>query len=731
MLLLGAVLLAQLQVPSDAYADSATRTLVHELRAARRRNEQLVTSYQVRVSSRMGVGMRAMSRDRMLWRQELVADISWRRDSISTARIVGAREAVPVASGRDQLPSELRSSVHDLIVDPGSDYLHVIGIDDDGIVYPLRDGGEQDYRFAIGGVTEIGLPDGHRIRIVALEVTPRRTDWRLMSGTLWFDEATKGLVRAAFRPARPFELQRDLDAEDGEDVPGWVNVRAEARFITLEYALYGNRWWMPRYVAIDAVGTMGAWLNVPFRLERIYQDYEVEGGAPPDPMSQFVPAGRSRWIAADGTPVDTITRRQIRADLRACIAQAKADTSIAATDTLTRRARIDACREQHLPDNLTVVVPTDTAALLTAPELGSPILTMGDLITSAELASLRGAIEEIPDRPWQRHLQLPDGLGALFSQARYNRIEALSLGAKLSADLGRFGIEGLARLGLADLEPNATLAVVRQGVGPRWSVEGYHRLETANPDAHPFGPVNSAMAFFAGRDDGQYFRNTGAAVALRGRDDRWAIRAWHQRERAVVVETDVSLPQLLDGDRHFRPNIAADAATQTGASLALRASRPLSRATTIGMQLMLDGATGTFDFGRGSAVVRATVAPITSPIGAALTLAAGSSRGEVPVQSRFFLGGAGSLRGYAGGFVSGDAYWLVRGEVSRGAAAARLIGFADIGWAGSRDQFGKGDNYAGVGLGLSLLDGLIRFDLAHGLNAVGGTRLELYFDGML
>src|SRR5690606_9976736 len=104
-------------------------------------------------------------------------------------------------------------------------------------------------------------------------------------------------------------------------------------------------------------------------------------------------------------------------------------------------------------DNLTVVVPTDTAALLTAPELGSPILQMGDLITSAELASLRGAIEEIPDRPWQRHLQLPDGLGALFSQARYNRIEALSLGAKLSADLGRFGIEGLARLGLADLEP--------------------------------------------------------------------------------------------------------------------------------------------------------------------------------------------------------------------------------------------------------------------------------------
>jgi hypothetical protein len=36
-----------------------------------------------------------------------------------------------------------------------------------------------------------------------------------------------------------------------------------------------------------------------------------------------------------------------------------------------------------------------------------------------------------------------------------------------------------------------------------------------------------------------------------------------------------------------------------------------------------------------------------------------------------------------------------------------------------------------VGVGASFMDGLFRIDIAHGLNAPGGTRLEIYFDGML
>jgi hemolysin activation/secretion protein len=101
------------------------------------------------------------------------------------------------------------------------------------------------------------------------------------------------------------------------------------------------------------------------------------------------------------------------------------------------------------------------------------------------------------------------------------------------------------------------------------------------------------------------------------------------------------------------------------------------------------------------------------------------------VQSRFYLGGGASLRGYPGGAAAGDAFWLARAELGNSFPAARLVGFVDIGWAGSRAEFGEGKGLAGIGVGASFLDGLVRIDLARGLSAPGGTRVEVYFDGML
>ena len=83
MVVLVAALLFQGQEPArpalpDTYADSATALLVDRARAARERNERLVTAYRAKVSQRLGVGIRALTRDRMLYRQELVARIAWR-----------------------------------------------------------------------------------------------------------------------------------------------------------------------------------------------------------------------------------------------------------------------------------------------------------------------------------------------------------------------------------------------------------------------------------------------------------------------------------------------------------------------------------------------------------------------------------------------------------------------------------------------------------------------------
>jgi hypothetical protein len=724
-------------IPADSYADSATADLVHRARAARERNERLVTAYQAKVSERIGVGLRAFSRDRMLYRQETVSRISWRRDSTSTIEVVGAREGVPVAEKGDRLPEDLRSDVRALVINPAEDYLRVLGSrGEEGFIYPLRQGGEADYRFRIGDSTIIALPTGQRVRLIALDVSPRRADFRLMSGTLWFDLESYALVRAVFRPARPYSMRRDADPEDMKDVPSFINAGAEVRYVTLEYGFYENRWWMPRYMGIDAVGTMGSWLNVPVRIERVYDDYQVEGGSAPAPNSDFRPAGTiRRYRTPDGQPLDSAARRHladsISAAVQDCIAR-----EVAHQDSVNpgHKFRVGIarglCRREPSDSVLTVVIPRDTAALLTSPELGPPILDMGDLVTEEELRPLQDAIGALPPRPWEHRVELPSGVGALLRNARYNRVEALSLGLKGSLDFGRARLDGLVRMGAADLVPNGELTLQHLGAGSHYGFTAYRRLTAANPDVKPFGPVNSILGILAQRDDGEYFRTLGVEFSAGSiASGWWNVRFFAERQRSADVETQASLPHFLNGDRRFRSNIIADPADEAGASLQWRGSHTYSRSVTATATLTTDGAIGDFDFLRMTGSARAVFTP-AGLWGASLTLAGGSSTGDVPIQSRYYLGGAGSLRGYAGGVVSGPAFWSGRFEVARGQPAVRLVAFSDVGWAGStHTSFWKSRPLIGAGIGASFLDGLVRIDLARGLRDPKGWRMELYFDG--
>ena len=251
-----------------------------------------MTSYTATVTQRMGVGIHALSRDRMLFHQELSARIVWQRDAQSRIEVIGARQAVPVATRGDQVPDDLEDNVRSLVINPAEDYLRLIGMDDnDGFVYPLAGGSERDYRFAAGDTTIITLPTGREVRLLELKVTARRPDFRLLNGSLWFDADSYALVRAVFRPARPFEFRRDADSSDRDGVPAFVNPIGEVKFVTMEYGLYESRWWMLRYISLDAVGSMGSSLGIPFKFERTYSDYHVQGGTPPAPGSTFRPAG--------------------------------------------------------------------------------------------------------------------------------------------------------------------------------------------------------------------------------------------------------------------------------------------------------------------------------------------------------------------------------------------------------------------------------------------------------
>jgi len=55
--------------------------------------------------------------------------------------------------------------------------------------------------------------------------------------------------------------------------------------------------------------------------------------------------------------------------------------------------------------------------------------------------------------------------------------------------------------------------------------------------------------------------------------------------------------------------------------------------------------------------------------------------------------------------------------------------FGDLGWAGSRKNFGSpGRPLSGAGVGASFLDGLVRFDVARGIYPEKKVRANLYVE---
>ena len=89
------------------------------------------------------------------------------------------------------------------------------------------------------------------------------------------------------------------------------------------------------------------------------------------------------------------------------------------------------------------------------------------------------------------------------------------------------------------------------------------------------------------------------------------------------------------------------------------------------------------------------------------------------------------MRGYDGLAAAGEAFWRGRVELANGLPFPRLALFSDVGWAGARAQYFRGRALMAVGVGASVLDGLLRADLARALRSPTGWRLDLYVDAIL
>ncbi|MBX6366294.1 MAG: hypothetical protein IRZ00_20815, partial [Gemmatimonadetes bacterium] len=355
---------------TGAFANVETRELVARARARREVTDASITTYSALAREHISFGVQALRRDRLLYRRELAARVTWRRDAPGRVEVVGAREAVPAALRDVRIPEDLRSDVADLAFDPMDDRLLLgLGSDSTFLRHPLAAGAEAHYRFAVGDTTTLRLPDGRTLRLVELRVMPRRRDPHLLRGSLWLEDGSAAVVRAVVRLADAFDLERDNDdPEDAKDIPGILKpIRADLRFLTIDYGLVGFRWWMPRTVAVDGWVELGGLARFPLRFERSYTAYEVSGDTA---------VSRVRRAEAPPGPIDA----------RTCAARG---TGLVCSCHARR------CRYYE------VVVPTDTAGLLASAELpASPFAEGEALVTEAELRDVAEQLRLMPAPGW-------------------------------------------------------------------------------------------------------------------------------------------------------------------------------------------------------------------------------------------------------------------------------------------------------------------------------------------
>jgi hypothetical protein len=717
----------------SAYVDADSRTIIARARAARLGQDSALTAYEATTTQRFTIGLAfsKIGRERILFRSENATRVRWARDIGAQIDVIGKRAVAPSFGGTADV--DIETVLSPVPYYPGRDAFW-LGLDvvketdsQDDVINPLSKNAEAYYRYKTGDSVSFRLPDRTSVQLREIVVTPRKADWHAVIGSLWFDTQSGQLVRAAFRMSQPINPIKDANTDDK---PGPIarmfipTMEATIDGVAIEYSLHQGRFWLPRTEIMEGSFRAG-FVRVPMRIEEKFTYASVNSL---DTMPQMRER-RPLPPLPDSAVRDSTSRRQMRAARDSAV---KAREKEECDRTGQRSIRIDRY-DRALP--VLVQIPCDAAKLAASPALPGSIFDPGDevfgdaerddLLRRAE--SMMPSIPFVPTRPTIEYG---------FNRMRYNRVEGLSVGAGVEQVVAPgTSIKFSPRIGTADRVFNAELSLNRvNGQGTR-SIGVYRRLEAVSDWGHPLSFGAGVSAFLFGRDEGFYYRTTGAELAgdnLLGRSIDW--RVFHEQQSDAVSRTNISLAHSLGTDG-FVPqwNIAALRLRETGAAIRKVSSHGLN---PYGFRLVsdvrVDGAGGDQNFGRGALDLTAS-----HPLGrllsrdfsASITAGAGTSVGEVPVQRMWFVGGTNSVRGQAAGAMFGSSYWLTRTELGYGPPGWRRIAFVDIGWAGDRTKWSEIKRPAsGAGLGWSFMDGLVRFDVARGIYPEKQWRGALYLD---
>jgi Haemolysin secretion/activation protein ShlB/FhaC/HecB len=709
-------------VLASAFKDPGARDLLLRAREARLTQDSTLTAYTADAYERMSVGMgfKRIGRDRLLMRTERASHVMWQRGKGAIIDVKGQRSAMPMLEGIGEADADMDMGTGgDIPYAPGRETLWIASemakadVSQNEIIHPLANGAEAYYTYESGDSVAFQLPGGQRIQLRELRIRPRQPKWNVAVGSLWFDASTAHLVRAVYRMAQEMDIMavanEEKDANDpDDDIPRWVKpmitpMRANVSAITVEYGLHEGRFWLPRSQTIEGNAQV-SFMRIPFKLEQRYS-YESVNGT--EPMQEVA-------VAVSDTASDSVSRA------------ARRERRQNECKSGTERVRMHHNHDEDM--QILVRTPCDSVALAHSAELPKSIYDEGEeVFGTAERDALVSEALTLGAQPGFNPQKATISWGLPFT--RFNRIEGISSAVAVDEVLGNgYSTHAQLRLGAADLSPNGELSIDRTDGRRKIGVGVYRRLVASNDWGDPLGFSSSVSALFFGRDEGFYYRTWGAE--LRGEKDYGLINNWRlfgEQEFDATVHTEFAIAHP-GGVKGELTNIDAVNGNVIGLAIGHHSSYGLDphgfRALT---DLQMEGATGTFDYSRGS--LQTTLSRGFGALDGALTLGGGTAGGYLPVQKQFFLGGVGTVRGQRAGAAIGDSFWMSSLEIGSRSVGFRKIVFGDLGWAGSRTNFAHpGRPLSGAGVGASFMDGLIRLDVAKGIYPEKSIRANLYVE---
>ncbi|MYC91050.1 MAG: hypothetical protein F4X15_06215 [Gemmatimonadetes bacterium] len=693
----------------DAYLDEEARRLVLGTKAARDTALLAIDSYTALVRERMGLSLSIGRRDRRLGRGESTARIRWSRDEPEVVRFLGSRfESFGFLSANPSWQVGFRQAA-DPLRDPFTFGFSVLGADSVAarVRSPLDLDSERFYQFRSGDTISVALPDGRFIQAVEVTAIPRYRGIQLVAAVMWIEPESFGLVRVAYRLAKRLDSEvgvqlrggdgpfLGLAVELGDGLMAWDSVTSQKpgrlggfvseavnsllprweldiTTVVADYALWDLRHWLPRTVRWQ--GYLGV------------VDDVGEQDAP-----QVVEPISYEWVFS----IEDIRERG---------AEATADTPETAIDAVERWSEdgdsISGEADSTNHRGIVVILPRDKEALATSDHLPPAIwdASIGGVDDHAveEIGSMLAAIGfgEGGDEPETAacpcHVEAPFRTLRLL---RYNSTEGLSVGTRMWWDLGWGRAVGAMRIRTAYGDPDFSFTLQHDRPQIRLMASLYRNVYPFHTARRGRSVSGNPVVIHATR----YRETDGVAIRFlprRGKRNWGSLRLF--AERNSVAST-------------------GHGAAQIGASARLTPwwGGLSDRSVAGGGEIVIRGSTG--DNSNVSASVTGALAvPLGSKWSAALEAGTARIWGDPAEYELWSLGGSGDrLRGYPEDGLTGRSFWRGRAELLRSTRFFRVAVFAD--WATVRSV----DLYS-AGVGLVLVDGLVRIDVARGLTSNPG-----------